>query len=501
MQATPEGTAPPTIPGTPPGSTRPIQDLITRNRDQKRNRLGWSYFGSVPTIEDIPLEQTALAKAIAAIETERQLLANSLQHLFDDKLRPAVRRAQGVREEEEARLAAQNSRALAVNAEIETKQAQLAEKRDAAVNADRAALRELDEPLRQAHITAAERVALVGGSYDPADPHERCVLRDTPRPLEVVAADLKLPWTPADPKTLMHAAISWIVTILIGVMIGLSLGLVAGLLNPDALMRKPVSLVLCILIGFAVAVMTKYAVKQTYQRASERYYLGRPFLNWVPFALLAAIVTIGLVWIDALVEREGLLKLVRLQAGMMSLSTGHHSGNADKEFIYLLIATILSSPYILYAGWEGYIIGRRHAVINQLMARQTADFEAADTARRSDPLVQEALQAIAKVNEIRQQQNMLRLRIATTAEPFDRAIAELEANRRPVDQELSEEARKRYQDAIDALHCAQETFDAEFGEAMEELEPSTTGWKQSWRPRRTAQSHIHSGGKQPLRQT
>lgn len=198
-----------------------VHDLINRNRDSQGNRLPWFFSYSVPAIQDVPLEETALAEAIAMICEQRPLQGKVLQHFFEDKLRPAIRRVPQVLAEETTRRNNCNTFALQINREIKAKQAQIVQRRDAATAAQRSILETLDASLHQAHSHAAERVARTGSTYDPSTPSTCALPCASARSLEAVADDLQLPWPAGDTSTLMPAGANAFVTTLIGAMIGL----------------------------------------------------------------------------------------------------------------------------------------------------------------------------------------------------------------------------------------------------------------------------------------
>lgn len=452
-------------------------DLKVRNRDRSGNRLPWSFAFSIPTIEDRPLAETPLAEAVALIKQQMPIRADHLHHFYDEKLRPAYRRVIAVRDEEEARLAAYNAQAQRIEARIDAEQEALRGKRDMAVAKDRDNLVALDAPLSEAHREAAEKAARAGGAYDPENPSEACVLRHERRPLEAIAADLSLPWTPADKKSLMPALASWFTTLLIGVMIGLSIGVMARMLPADNIGGKPVLAALFALIGFAAALAGKWAVKHCAREAGQRYWLGLPWTNWAPWTAFTFLVGGALIVIDSFVEQEGLLAGVRLQnmaAALSGTTAGQHGTN---EMVYFLAAVILTLGYVITSAWEGYLVGRYDACLNRVRARQETEFHAADDARRIEVPVQETFTAVGRVRDLLRHKAQLMARIAEAVAPWEERIARAEAKRLTERAALSEEARLRVQDALDGLHGAQGTFDQMFDEALSECELPSSFWQ------------------------
>jgi len=446
----------------------------------------------VPAVHDRLLAETELLGAIRIICETRPIQGKALHHFYDDRLLPSIWRANLIREEEEARTSARNAYFLQVAREAHEKQTQVVQKRDAATSRTRARLEALDEVMHRAQEHAAACVTHTGVPYDSENPTERAVLYHTPRPLEVFADALQLPWPTTDPSTLIPGPLGWFITVMIGAMIGVSFGIIAGFLHPDTLGREAAIVVPCAILGFAVAVCSKYTLRLAWQHPSERYYLGKRIANWLPFLFLAFLLFFALVPMDGVLEKEGLLKLARSEASMRSLSGGNDT-TRNKEGLYLLIAMILTLPYFVNSGIEGYVIGRRQVIRNRLLARQAIDFEAMDTARRNLPEIQEALHAIAQVREVQRQQRELEARIARIAEPFDREIAELETRKQPICLELSMESKRRYQEALDQMHATQEIFDTMFWREVTEVTSSGGCLARLWRKAWARRAPYHRG--------
>ena len=193
------------------GSPGPApHDLLTRLRDKWGNRLGWASVFSIPTVEDVPLAETALAPGLRVLEVQMPLRASTLHHFYDEKLRAALRRFRRVLAEETDRLAESNAFAAGRNAGIMTEQKALERERDAATLADRQALTALEDgPVAEAHADAAAKVAAAGGVYDPNDPSEASVLRHGRTALEVVAARLGLPGPHGDAHAHLPGWLGW----------------------------------------------------------------------------------------------------------------------------------------------------------------------------------------------------------------------------------------------------------------------------------------------------
>ena len=457
------------------------QDLKVRNRDRFGNRLGWFYHFNIPTIEDLPLAQTALGEAVAHIRESLPLWAAELAHFYDHKLRPAFRRLLAVRDEEDERLEAFNRRAQRLHAQADADQARLTEERDAATLGTRNDVLALDDALTAAHQDASLKAARVGGAYDPQNPSPACVLRHDRRPLEVIAAEMALPWTHADSRDVMSVRLAWLTTNLVGVLIGISIGVMAGMVPADNLTGRPLLLAIFAALGLAPAWAGKYALRLSGREASQRYWLGRSWTNWAPFALLAAGVALVLLLTDSYVEREGLLANVRLREMVMHLSSGTAGGGASHETTFFFAAILLSFPYIALNLWDGYLRGRHDACMNRVRARQEQEFEVADRERRAEPEVQTALDAIVRALDLLRHKGMLIARIGEMAAPFEQRIGKAEATRIPEREAPDEQACCRIQDALDNFLGAQALFDRMFEEARWECERPSGFWRGLWR--------------------
>jgi hypothetical protein len=474
--------AEPTV--TPPADTQAHRehDLILRRRDRFGNRLGWFYHFNIPTIEDLPLEQTALGAAVAVVRESLPLRAADLAHFYDHKLRPAFRRLLAVRLEEETRLGEYNAGARRSQEEADTEQARLEEARDAATHPTHAAVIALDADLIAAHQEATAKVARTGGAYDPQNPSPACVLRHERRPLEVIAAEMALPWTHADARDMMSSRLAWGMTTLVGMLIGVSIGVMAGMLPADNLTDRPLLLAIFATLGLAPAWLGKYALRLSGRDAAQRYWLGRPWTNWAPSALLTFGIALVILLADSYVEREGLLANVRLREMVLHLSSGAtgQSGGVN-ETTFFFAAILLSFPYIVLNLWEGYLCGRRDACQNRVRARQEQEFEQADRERRAEPDVQQALDAIVRALDLLRHKGMLLARVAETAAPFEQKITKAEASRLAEREALDEHARCRIQDALDNFLGAQAIFDRMFDEARQQCERPSGFGRNLWR--------------------
>ena len=131
-------------------------DPITRRRDIHGNRHPWFFAHSVPSVEDVPLRETALASAIEAIRERFAITAAELEHYYDHKLRPALRRLIAIRDAEESRVVSHNEKAVIVGETLDAESTR--------VNADDAvAIAAIEASLADAHVDAGRsRLALAG---------------------------------------------------------------------------------------------------------------------------------------------------------------------------------------------------------------------------------------------------------------------------------------------------------------------------------------------------
>ena len=426
-------------------------DPLTHPRDEHGNRLPWSYAAGPAWVDDVPAYETDMKGAIAFVEQHDPLAAREMGHFYDQRLLPTLRRLVAIRDEEERKAAQNRAQADGHN--------RLLEEEETRVNQDdRDALAAVEEQLSPAHEEAGRLVARAGGEYDPAAPTAEAVLRVHLESAESLAGELRLPATTADQEALLHPAISWSCSVAVGAMIGISLGLMSRMVPSGNWLARPVPLAFCLAGGLGAAILGKWAIKHSARAVSQRYWLGYPVGNWGPLAVASLLITTGVVVMDACVEREGLMAGVRLtdtlaRAAGNGTATGHGS-----EALYFLMAMILTFGYAVNAWWEGYVSGRKDACANRVRHAQELRFTQADKDRRAEGMVQEALEALARVRILFARHAELTARIAERA-------ARLDARRLSAADGLSPDGLRRVQDAADQLNLAQAQFDALFTEA------------------------------------
>lgn len=463
--------------GVPANASPAPHDLLTRLRDKWGNRLGWSSVFSIPTVEDVPLSETALAPGLRVIEEHIPLRAATLHHFYDEKLRAALRRFWRVLAEETSQQSGENAFAAERNCEVTAQQEALEKARDAATLSDREALQVLEDgSLAEAHADAAQKVALAGGVYDPNNPSEGCVLRHERTALEVIAARLALPGPHGDVHAHLPGWAGWGLTGSVGVLMGLSLGIVTHALEADTLARHLPLVGGFSVLGFGLAAGVKWAVRGAWYRVGQDYYLSCSRSKWGLMLAGALLRSFVLLAVDVVMERQGLLALMQLQNDTQAL-TGHAAVQTLLDvLVSWVVPLVVTLAYLYCAGDAGYLDGRQEEVKNRLHARQEQDWTETDAARREETVVQTALHALSVVREWLRRQSALADRIAVLAAPYDVKIGDWESNRLPEREELGTPARQRVQDALDNFHGAQLTFDGMWEEAVADCEGVGGGW-------------------------
>ncbi len=455
---------------------RNTNSLLTRLRDKWGNRLPESFAASVPFLPNKPLEESPLASTFAVIAAERPGQAGRLAALYE-RLMQALDRLIAVRAEEEAQIEACNGRVMSRKAAISGEQARLEAARDAVQPEVRSDLKDIEPVLAAAHEEATHKVAATGGTYDPDMPSDACVLRHAHKPQEVAAAHLRLPWIPGDAVYAWVHRLSWALTLLVGAWIGLSIGFVTGIVHPGSLDREWPQAVLLFVLGQVVSVPAYLGIFHTFRIATQRYYLDHKPLSWAPFAALGVAASLAIVCLCANTDRLGLVHLIQLNDATAALDGQQHTSANDMG--YWLVALLVSVPFAIATAAEAYLSGRRTAVPNRIEAERHDHFQQTDTARRAEPVVQEALRVIAYVNEILRRQSALRTQLDAGEAPFTRKLDALTAESGSLQEThaLDDAALRRIQDAHDNAQWAQLWLDFEIEWALDECEPSHSFWR------------------------
>jgi len=458
-------------------------DPLTRRRDKHGNRLPWYYSHAVPTVEDIPLEQTPYAEAIQHMRQRLPIAAAELHAYYDHKLRPALRRVNTLKAQLENKLTRNQDQLAWHNAELDTRW-------EAETVDDRTALTQQEEALSAAHEEAARRVTVDGGNYDPLNPSADLVLHPYLEDERALASRLNLPWSPGDRErpVVLHPGVSLALTGLVGSMIGISLAIAAHFVPASQPFARPIPLTFFAGVGIAAATGAKWAIKKTAREAAIGYWAGRSRWHWLGFGTFSAVLALTVLIIDSLIEREGLMAGVRLQA-MASAFSGK-SETESKEGLYLLMAVVLTFGYVLHAWCEGIVTGRFDGFWNRVQAERERLRRDHDASRRGTPTAQNALEALAHVAELQRRCAHLTDRIAAAAARRDAALlTKREA--------LTDEENRQLQDALDQLHGTQATFDSLFQHAKHRCEGSF--WQRLWALFSPSQHHRHRENRRPIR--
>lgn len=417
-----------------------------------------------------PLAETNLAGLLKIVAEQFPARAERTAMRYEDGVRFNKQQFDDADRLEREELERNNAEIERRNAALEENQAGLEVERDARCADDRAAQRALDPRIAEAHQQAAVAVARTGGDYDPNNPTAECVLREQPLPLEVVTGGA-LPWTPGDDAKRVPEWVQWVLKLGVGMAIGFSIGFVTRLIAPDQLGSRPMELIVCLFLGFVVAVGGGMAVRSTTRRASERYWMARfgsysPTF-WIPSLLFAAGIGLLLIGAEATIETVGLLTPVLLD--LQNGGTMHVPMAA-----FYLIGLIFTIGYLVTLACEGALDGRFDVCLNRAKAMQHEEFKGRAQAERENEQVQVALEKLGLVRELLRQWQGLEDRIAATAAPFDQKIEMLEQLKKTPEQSLSSDARERLRDYYDNLAGSNGELHADIDELLNVIEPLPT---------------------------
>ncbi|BDI31516.1 hypothetical protein CCAX7_35670 [Capsulimonas corticalis] len=466
----------------PARAPHPRMDWIPRLRDRWGNRLAWGYAYSLPVMGEAKIADTAREAALLRIEQEHPLLAGDIRDCHDRELMPARKEHEKAIAYEHSELARRNAEARTVNDMLVVERADWEARRDAATEPHVADVRNIeDHLLPTAHETTGRIVAAAGGFYDPENPSDACVLRHERRPLETIAAELKLPWAPGDSEETRASVWTWVCICATGVLLGIGLGLAVHMLAPYTLLTKwPVTLG-CAAVGIPLAYAMKQAICGAWRHAGQNYYSRQPGTKWGLFLAGAFLRTALIITAEVCMERQGLLGVMNRNASAAALSSGTAGISVMDQLVSWIIPLVISTPLLFWAKDQGYLKGRRHEVDCRLRERQEEVWREEDAERRSDPRVIAALEAISHVRMLIGRRAALQGRIAEITAPFENRIAEILARRLATSEELSLDAKHRIQEIGDNVLGAQEKFNNLWEQARWEVEPSGSCWARFWR--------------------
>lgn|GEM_PF-3872249 len=149
----------------------------------------------------------------------------------------------------------------------------------------------------------------------------------------------------------------------LGTIFGISLGLLTGLadLTDEGLRRTwGVMLAVCTLGVFIFYLMGKLAFRVTAYATEEFHAVSNPTayeMRWMHLrpwfaSFLAVAVIVGMIGLEACVEREGIVEAI-IQRQMENGEEGVL--NAAKELAYWALALVVSAPFLIYHAYEGAI--------------------------------------------------------------------------------------------------------------------------------------------------
>jgi hypothetical protein len=359
-----------------------------------------------------------------------------------------------------------NAHAHAVDLAVDEEQDALRAAAEAAAAPDRAAAAALEPELHAALARAAELTGLAGRSFDPAAPSEADLLRVEPRSLPELAAELRLPDPEGDRRSHLRRWLAAGFTVGVGVLIGLSVGLMAGFIHADSLQRQVPVLIPVLGLGCVAAFWMSRAVWAAHREASQRGSLGRPVRErWAPVA--AALGTDLLVLaVEVVVEREGILRLARLEEAVGALSNLGRSDSGG-DWVWWVAPLVVSLGFVLSHAWEGHVAGRIEAVTNRLLLAQAEDLRPRVEQHHARPEVREALAAILA-------------RAPGAARRLAARAAEAEGRRIEPRPDFTPEQLRRIQDAMDDVNGPNHLFHVVLWAEVRRLNRRLWSW---WGPR------------------
>jgi hypothetical protein len=443
---------------------------LRQERDAKGNGQGREFAPDPSVVDQAPLEDTPLPRALDVIASRFPGEASRLHHAYDRKVLPQGVSYRQAIQEELARLDARNRAAQEANADLEERAAALAARREEALAPSNQRIQGLLDALAAARQEAAVACAKTGGSFDPAMPSDDCVLFHRRPSLQQMAANLGRPW--AWSRNSGPSAALWAyMTLVVGAMVGVGLVLASGIVSADLVAKRwPIALIAA-MVGFGLAAGGKHAILRSFHRVGQYRYSGPP--RDYTLALVVAIATFLIILAaDVAVECGGLLARVRVEQSLSALSGNGHSGSLTAgEYLFWIMGMVITFGYLVCAASVGYEQGRRDEIGAQLLAEQERQFFGVDQQRRQDPMVMEALAKLGQVRLFEHQIKETRQQAAEASSPYQRQIERLYGERRQVAESLSPEAVHRIQDARDNHVGAQVAFDKALEAALRQAEP------------------------------
>lgn len=425
-------------------------DWMPRPRDSKGNSVGRTSHWDAPHLGQ-PLAKSALQPLLERIDP----LAARFVAWRHELLYHTYQRYQRLQEEVAEQFEARQKQAEIRNRELESQLEQLRVAKEQACASLVQQRESLELELGQAQLQAAQAVSAAGSNYDPNQPERTQLMAAGPDSVKPYLARLGLPDPGDDQKAMLHWALGYLGTALVGTLLGISLGMLAGFVYPATLTRRLLPTLLCAAVGMAPALFMRKALNSAFRLASEQGYLGGSLLGRA-FSLGTGLLLLVLfALIDCAVEYHGLLKLAKLDAGLSGLS-GASATPTVEHLGYYAVACVVTLGYLAYSCYEGWFGGRRQVIMNQAIQLQHSD-QAEQLQQRAE--LRRALESLASVREVARRKGLTEQRLQALEKEHDQRIAALEKQRRELHDEPTLVDKQRVQDALDNLKGAQVEFD------------------------------------------
>jgi hypothetical protein len=384
---------------------------------------------------DVPLDGTQCYHDIGILKALDEPKANELHDRHEQEVRLAWRGVGLVAAQQAAILVAANDRAVQHNAPIEDAVAAEKLHRDdvIALHRDRLLVFE-NQHLPLAHALAADFVAQTERPYDPRNPADATVLSVTPPSLKAIAMKEGLPYPPQDTwAQVLHKAapVLCMIEAGLGLLMGLGYNAWTNHLHGRALERLSPSLCCYFLGGLSLAVAGSLGIWWLSDRTAYHYYRRLPATRWVPWLVATVLASILFVATDTWLQTHGLGALAQAVHHVTSLRVPQDAGQGSTGsswWVGLCLSTFVTILAISHGGRDGC----RDAVMPQIEARQEQERRWMEKNRANQPLVKQALRALALVRTLIHQVREEKEAIEIARQACDERCAHLDNGRLPV---------------------------------------------------------------------
>lgn len=440
---------------------------VPRRRDKNRNRLHEGYAHIHPIVDDMPIANTPLKRVVDQIAKHNPATAAIIEHEYDHKLLPMLRRVNRVKNDEEAAMASRNAAIAARNSTVDAAIRSAIEVETTRKDAANRDIANVEAELATAQKRSAVTVSAAKGHYNPflMPVSENVGLVVDPR---AIASRTGTPALGTLKSILLNPWISWAATFSQGAVIGISVGLMAASIYLDSLFRSPPTLALWLVIGIAAALFTKQAIKLSHWRVAEVCYLPTRWAQRFATILTAIAVDCAVLAIDSTVEQQGLLA-ARSVVDATSALTGHNATTtgADSHIIYFMAAILVTIGFVINSAWEGYYTGRTEILVNRVQAN-TPEKTPHGIDIESNSAI-EALQSVSQEAILKRRLLVLKGELTISTKNTVDQVAALEKQRQTMETSLPRESLERIQDTMDDLQGAQAIFDFLLASALADL--------------------------------